>query len=87
LLLARMLWTMHFTIKEQRQIITFFAVYVTLLNEGMQIVWGVMSGIMVDDTPIILINQTYYSFVGPHMGLDGMTPAEVAGIRMNEKDK
>lgn len=46
-----------------------------------------MGGIMVDDTPIILINQTYYNFVGPHMGLDGMTPAEVAGIRMNEIDK
>jgi len=38
----------------------------------------VMRGIKVDDTPIIPMNQIYYNFIRPHMGLDGITPAEMA---------
>lgn len=40
----------------------------------------VMRGIKVDDTPIIPMNQIYYNFIRPHMGLDGITPAEMAGV-------
>jgi len=40
----------------------------------------IMRGIKVDDTPIIPMNQIYYNFVRPHMGLNGATPAEAAGI-------
>jgi hypothetical protein len=39
-----------------------------------------MRGIKVDGTPIIPMNQIYYNFVRPHMGLDGITPAEMAGV-------
>lgn len=40
----------------------------------------IMRGIKVDDTPIIPMNQIYYNFVRPHMGLNGKTPAEAEGI-------
>ena len=46
-----------------------------------------MRGIKVDDTPIIPMNQIYYNFVRPHMGLDGKTPAEAAGIGINSTCK
>ena len=47
----------------------------------------IMRGIKVDDTPIIPMNQIYYNFVRPHMGLDGKTPAEAAGIGIGCNDK
>ena len=47
----------------------------------------VMRGLKVDDTPILPMNQIYYNFVRPHMGLNGRTPAEAAGIGMSEKNK
>lgn len=49
----------------------------------------IMRGIKVDDTPIIPMNQIYiyYNFVRLHMGLDGKTPAEAAGIGMTEQNK
>jgi hypothetical protein len=47
----------------------------------------IMRGIKVDDTPIIPMNQIYYNFVRPHMGLDGKTPAEAAGIGIDEQNK
>ncbi|MGA8905781.1 MAG: hypothetical protein WB661_12330 [Candidatus Bathyarchaeia archaeon] len=31
--------------------------------------------------------QIYHNYVRPHMGLDGKTPAEVAGIKVEEQDK
>ena len=43
----------------------------------------VMRGIKVDDTPIIPMNQIYYNFIRPHMGLKGSTPAEAAGVGIN----
>lgn len=46
-----------------------------------------MRGIKVDDTPIIPMNQIYYNFVRPHMGLDGKTPAEVAGVGLEGYNK
>jgi len=47
----------------------------------------IMRGIKVDDTPIIPMNQIYYNFVRPHMGLDGATPAEAAGVGIDEENK
>lgn len=47
----------------------------------------VMRGLKVDDTPILPMNQIYYNFVRPHMGLKGMTPAEAAGIGISGENK
>ena len=47
----------------------------------------IMRGIKVDDTPIIPMNQIYYNFVRPHMGLDGITPAEAAGVGIEGENK
>ena len=33
-------------------------------------------------------HRLYYNFIKPHMGLDGKTPSEVVGIKLNiEKNK
>ena len=47
----------------------------------------VMRGLKRDDTPILTGYQIYHNYVRPHMGLDGKTPAEVAGIKINGDDK
>jgi len=47
----------------------------------------IMRGIKVDDTPIIPMNQIYYNFVRPHMGLNGSTPAEAAGIGIEDENR
>ena len=47
----------------------------------------IMRGIKVDDTPIIPMNQIYYNFVRPHMGLEGATPAEAAGVGIAGENK
>jgi len=47
----------------------------------------IMRGIKVDDTPIIPMNQIYYNFIRPHMGLEGATPAEAAGIGIGGENK
>ncbi|MGV8175721.1 MAG: hypothetical protein ACP5OU_08480 [Methanothrix sp.] len=47
----------------------------------------IMRGIKVDDTPIIPMNQIYYNFVWPHMGLDGKTPAEAAGVGIYKENR
>ena len=46
-----------------------------------------MRGIKVDGTPIIPMNQIYYNFIRPHMGLDGVTPAEMAGVGIEGDNK
>jgi len=33
------------------------------------------------------MNKIYYSFIRPHMGLDGATPAEAAGVGIEGKNK
>jgi hypothetical protein len=33
------------------------------------------------------MNQIYYNFVRPHMGLEGATPAEVAGIGIEDENR
>ena len=47
----------------------------------------IMRGIKVDDTPIIPMNQIYYNFVRPHMGLNGATPAGAAGVVVRGENK
>ena len=38
-------------------------------------------------TPLAEGARIHYNFVKPHMALDGQTPAEAAGIRIEGKDK
>jgi transposase-like protein len=47
----------------------------------------VMRSLKKEDTPIISGLQIYHNFIRPHMGLEGRTPAEVAGIEVKGKDK
>jgi hypothetical protein len=39
------------------------------------------------DTPILTGVQIYHDYVRPHEGLNGKTPAEVAGIRVEGENK
>ena len=48
---------------------------------------NVMRGLKVDDTPIIPMNQIYYSFVRPHSALGGAMPAEAAGVGIKANNK
>jgi putative transposase len=47
----------------------------------------VVRGIKLEDSPLITGLRIYHNFVRPHMGLNGRTPAEVAGITVKGKDK
>lgn len=47
----------------------------------------VVRGVKREDSPLIAGLQIYHNFVRPHMGLDGRTPADVAGIEVLGKDK
>ena len=40
-----------------------------------------------DDTPILRGMQIYHNYVRPHTALDGMTPADKAGITIEGKNK
>jgi putative transposase len=42
----------------------------------------VMRSLKVSDSPILKGMQLYHNFFRPHMALDGMTPAEAAGIKV-----
>ncbi len=46
-----------------------------------------MRGIKRDDTPILKGVQIYHNYIKPHMGLDGKTPAEKAGIKVEGENK
>lgn len=39
------------------------------------------------DSPILAGMQIYHNYVRPHMGLDGQTPAEKAGIEVKGQNK
>ena len=46
-----------------------------------------MRGLKTKDTPLIPGYQLYHNYFRPHSSLDGKTPAEAAGIRIEGKDK
>jgi putative transposase len=47
----------------------------------------VMRGLKVVDTPILKGYQIYHNFIRPHEALDGRTPADLAGIHVQGKNK
>ncbi len=47
----------------------------------------VMRGLKRMDTPILKGTQIYHNFIKPHQGLQGRTPAEAAGIKVEGEDK
>ncbi len=47
----------------------------------------VFRGLKKSDTPILAGYQIYHNYVRPHEGLNGKTPAELAGIRIEGNDK
>jgi transposase-like protein len=47
----------------------------------------VMRGLEKVDTPILSGYQIYHNYVRPHEGLDGRTPAEAAGIKVEGDNK
>jgi hypothetical protein len=47
----------------------------------------VMRGLKRSDTPVVMGYQIYHNYVRPHEGLDGRTPAEACGIRIEGEDK
>jgi hypothetical protein len=47
----------------------------------------VVRGVKKEDSPLITGLQIYHNYVRPHMGLDGKTPAEAAGIEVRGKNK
>lgn len=46
-----------------------------------------MRGAKSVETPIFEGNMIYYNFIRPHEGLDGRTPAEAAGVGIEEGNK
>ena len=47
----------------------------------------VIRGVKSMQSPIFKGSQIFHNFVRPHMALDGKTPSEVAGIRVEGSDK
>jgi hypothetical protein len=47
----------------------------------------VMRGLEKKDTPIFTGYQLFHNYIRPHMALDGKTPAEVAGIKVEGNNK
>jgi putative transposase len=47
----------------------------------------VMRGVKRADTPILKGYQLYHNFIRPHEGLNGATPAERAGIKVEGPNK
>lgn len=39
------------------------------------------------DSPILTGLQIYHNYIRPHMGLEGKTPADLAGIHVEGQDK
>ena len=46
-----------------------------------------MRGLKKPDTPILTGYQIFHNYIRPHEGLDGKTPAEVSGIRIEGDNK
>lgn len=47
----------------------------------------VMRGLKKPDTPILTGYQLFHNYIRPHMGLEGKTPSEVAGIKVEGDNK
>ena len=47
----------------------------------------VMRSLKKDDSAILDGYRIFHNYIRPHMGLDGKTPSEVAGIEVKGKDK
>jgi len=47
----------------------------------------VMRGLKTEETPIMPMQNIYYNHVRPHQALEGKTPAEKAGIGLEERNK
>lgn len=47
----------------------------------------VMRGLKKPDTPILTGYKLFHNYIRPHMGLDGKTPSEVAGIKIEGDNK
>jgi hypothetical protein len=47
----------------------------------------VMRGLKKPDTSILTGYQLFHNYIRPHMGLDGKTPSEVAGIKVEGDNK
>ncbi len=47
----------------------------------------VMCGLKKTDTPILTGYQIFHNYMRPHEGLDGKTPAELAGITVEGQNK
>jgi len=47
----------------------------------------VMRGLKKADTPILTGYQLFHNYIRPHMGLEGKTPSEVAGIKVEGDNK
>jgi len=47
----------------------------------------VMRGLKKSDTPILTGYQIYHNYVRPHEALEGKTPAEACGIKVEGKNK
>ena len=46
-----------------------------------------MIGLKQEDTPILRGYQIYYNYIREHEGLEGKTPAEACGIKIEGKNK
>lgn len=46
-----------------------------------------LSGLKRKDTPILAGYQIFHNYLRPHMGLNGMTPAEVCRIKIEGENK
>jgi hypothetical protein len=47
----------------------------------------VMRGLKVEDTPILTGYQIFHNYVRPHEALEGKTPAEACGIKVEGENK
>ncbi|MGH2612606.1 MAG: DDE-type integrase/transposase/recombinase [Rhabdochlamydiaceae bacterium] len=47
----------------------------------------VVRGVKKEDSPLILGSQIYHNYFRPHMGLDGKTPSEACGIKIEGDNK
>jgi hypothetical protein len=47
----------------------------------------VVRGIKKDDSVVLTGYQLFHNYIRPHMGLEGMTPADKAGIKVEGNNK